>query len=100
MVIIANHTFPIGVVDGCIELVLRGQGPDRPTISAIAASCEKSSSSSSEKKSPDRKMSVRRELDYTQFKDQLNAEDAELLKDLPGSYQLIYNEATGFEYGP
>ena len=45
-------------------------------------------------------MSVRRDLDYAQFKDQLNAEDAELLRDLPGSYQLIYNEATGFGYGP
>jgi len=89
-----------GVVDGCIDLVLRGQGPDRPTISSIAASCEKTNAIS-EKKSPDRRTSVRRELDYSQFKDQLNAEDAELLRDLPGRYQLIYNEATGFEYsGP
>ena len=91
------------MVDGCIDLVLRGQGPDRPTISSIAASCERTNAIS-DKKSPDRKTSVpvRRELDYSQFKDQLNAVDAELLlRDPPVRYQLIYNEATGFEYsGP
>lgn len=103
-----------GVVDGCIELVLRLQGPDRRIISDISNSLSTGAAGSTGKaatssfgsgKSPDRKTvaadkssGVRRDFDYSQFKDQLNEEDSELLKDLPGRYQLIYNESTGFEF--
>lgn len=93
------------VVDGCIELVLRCQGPDRSSIAAIAKSSGENVSVSTVRKSSERlglglgSGGVRKESMYSEFKEQIRNEDLALLQDLPGQYQLIYNEAMGFEFG-
>jgi len=93
------------VVDGCIELVLRCQGPDRSSIAAIAKNSGENASSGNGgiRKSSERiglgSGAVRRDSMYSECKEQIKLEDEALLKELPGQYQLIYNEAMGFEFG-
>lgn len=87
-----------GVVDGCIELVLRLQGPERTSVAA--ASSQKGTSGGIPTKGAEKVSHTgRRDMPDTKYNGQITEEDVLLLQDLPYQYQLVFNEATGFEYG-